>query len=433
MDASITESPDLDMDESDEDNDGVLIRRTDLDEYSDIEDSSNAVEESCGVNKKIESVTTDTDNENNSGTKGKDFKNTNNIIAPNEFVDYKKKTMVKDKATDRLCDSNNSSEDTLFKSPGPKGSATNKRSGRKIRPNAPLSNLPAVLTPLVINSNEETEKYTTPQMDEVLQKLTIHEVNKAPQKRRHSYESVDTIEKMKAIVSGRRVTRSLLALQSELNDTVGEKLEDSCISEGNIATDGTKKQALDKHKKNAKLSLRNKKNLGIIDKNNNTNQVLDEKQTRIQDSFEEKKTKSKDMNSEVIYNDTKSFMSRGNKLDITEKTIQMNPSGDASQNDQENMEIKFEKQSDVIDDDDGDKKRDSKKRLKRKLKVTNSNQIVKRKKEQMAVSAEECRSHGTKMKDDQSSSGSQSSHEFASSPASSSRSFTPLRKVRLEL
>ena len=94
----------------------------------------------------------------------------------------------------------------------------------------------AQATPLV-TALSTAENYTTPQMDEVLQKLAINEANKAPQKRRRSQEMASVDEIVKATVSGRRVTRSLMTPQSNkkrqraMKDSMKMKQNDDAVNE----------------------------------------------------------------------------------------------------------------------------------------------------------------------------------------------------------
>lgn len=69
-------------------------------------------------------------------------------------------------------------------------------------------------TPVIPTTSSTAQSNSTPLMDEVLQKMTLSEANKAPQKRRHSQEAAAVEEKSKVAVTGRRVTRTLLASQS---------------------------------------------------------------------------------------------------------------------------------------------------------------------------------------------------------------------------
>lgn len=406
-----SESQESDMDPE---NDGVLIRRADVD------DNNNVMEEMIVEQDKLdqnEEGSTDINDVNCSENTGNRDVNVE-IKKVNERAELGTHA---DNLNDGECN------DVHFKSP--MGSGSKKRKGRHTEPaymrTPDLLCGTVVVTPQVASSSA----YTTPQMDEVLQKLTIHEVNKAPQKRRHSYRS----EKAKAAVSGHRVTRSLLALRSSENaNDSADEIKDS--SENN------NKDMKCKYKKAGKLSLKNRRR-DITDVNDDKIDGNDQLDEAIK--LNVKSMRKSNSNTIVKRGNIKEFKQvsmniiaqKDDMEEDNENTIQMNPSGDASQIDQYNSG----NVDDILTIDrqvDGSKG-DSNRKLKRKLDVTKSVENVKKmKRETRAVSesglkSDVYRKDGFNTDGSLSSvSGSQlSSVEPGSSPASSLRSCTSLGKV----
>ena len=124
--------------------------------------------------------------------------------------------------------------DTVKLSKGRKGrkrTKVDKKSAEMTTPVGSSSKLKELVTP-TINQNMITgDNYTTPQMDEVLQQMTLEAASKAPQKKRQSVTNSTDIEKLRALTSGRRVTRSLIAAKEAIEGKSKEQ-EDSAAFGG---------------------------------------------------------------------------------------------------------------------------------------------------------------------------------------------------------
>ncbi|XP_052795342.1 uncharacterized protein LOC128228214 isoform X2 [Mya arenaria] len=153
------------------------------------------------------------------------------------------------KFTDQ-CDSqsskNSQGSDVAFKSPNPKKSCSKSTRKQKSTPRFSAAESMPQKTPDIARHGTEND-YTTPQMDELLQKLTMEEVNKAPQKRRMSKDAADD-DKLKAVTSGKRVTRSLLNKTADSQDNNAEMCE----------FQGPKEKVSDKGRKRQRKSMRGK-------------------------------------------------------------------------------------------------------------------------------------------------------------------------------
>lgn len=141
-------------------------------------------------------------------------------------------------------------EEMEFKSPEPKkrkGKKQSQGNNYKSR-SATESRVLTQTTPVVQATHMDLDNYTTPQMDESLQKLTMVKVNKAPQKRRQSHHLATKEEKLQALSAGRRVTRSLLAAQSSGRQEVESNPEGMLeTNESDIQTSGTPKKDAEKN------------------------------------------------------------------------------------------------------------------------------------------------------------------------------------------
>lgn len=136
-------------------------------------------------------------------------------------------------------------EEVEFKSPEPKkrkGKKQSQGNNCKAR-SATKSRVLTQTTPVLQVTHMDLENYTTPQMDEGLQKLTMVKVNKAPQKRRQSHDVATKEEKLQALSACRRVTRSLLNDQSSDRQEVESKPEGMLETEENdLQTNRTPKK-----------------------------------------------------------------------------------------------------------------------------------------------------------------------------------------------
>ena len=137
----------------------------------------------------------------------------------------------------------------LFKSPLPDMGTNNKRPrrGRKITkkdeksaevrtPVGSFAKISNLVTPTVPRNFDTLDNYTTPQMDEVLQQHALEVASKAPQKRRQSAPNTTDLEKLRALTSGRRVTRSLIACQEAITKMSSEQMH-STQGHGSNLTD----------------------------------------------------------------------------------------------------------------------------------------------------------------------------------------------------
>ena len=109
---------------------------------------------------------------------------------------------------------------------GRKRTKVDKKSAEMTTPVGSSSKLKELVTPTISQNMITGDNYTTPQMDEVLQQLTLEAASKAPQKKRQSGTNANELEKLKALTSGRRVTRSLLAAK-EASEKKTKELEHS--------------------------------------------------------------------------------------------------------------------------------------------------------------------------------------------------------------
>lgn len=406
-----TKAYETESQESDEDSedDRVLIRRANVDDNNNVMEEMIVVQEKLDQTEEGSTDITDADCNANTGN--------NDVSVEIKKVNERRAELGThaENVIDGECN-----DDVHFKSP--MGSGSKKRSGRKDRHRVPahmrtpdLLCGTVVVTPQVASSSEEARVYTTPQMDEVLQKLTIHQVNKAPQKRRHSYESVDQLEKVKAVISGRRVTRSLLALRSSENDN----------DSADEFKDSSRQKSVEKNKKDKKCKNKKAGKLSLTNRYRDITPVNDDK---IDGNEQLDKTKNLNVNAMNI-------IAQRDDLE-GENFVQMNPSGDAGQIDQQNC-VSVDDFV-IIDRQVNSSRGDSNIKLKRKRDATKSvDNIKKMKRETCALSESEQKSDVYR-KDRSytdgslsSGSGSQlSSVEPGSSPASSVRSCTSRGKVR---
>ena len=109
---------------------------------------------------------------------------------------------------------------------GRKRTKVDKKSAEMTTPVGSSSKLKVLVTPTISQNMTRGDNYTTPQMDEVLQQLTLEAASKAPQKKRQSGTNANELEKLKALTSGRRVTRSLIAAK-EASEKKTKELEHS--------------------------------------------------------------------------------------------------------------------------------------------------------------------------------------------------------------
>jgi len=189
---------DFTMDSEDDDGD-VLIRREDNYNRKDLSQ---------------ESITTEDEN-NPLNTEDQAFINncsesTNNVSA------YKKKR--KSQQSTVKTNENNSQDDSgLFDFKSPKKFTAKSHKKNKTTPNVHVLSSKASgmaqKTPDI--TNPSSTDYTTPQMDELLQKITMEEANKAPHKKKMDRD-INTQEKLQAVSAGRRVTRSLMTKTSQV-------------------------------------------------------------------------------------------------------------------------------------------------------------------------------------------------------------------------
>ena len=96
---------------------------------------------------------------------------------------------------------------------GRKRTKTDEKSAEAKTPVGSTAKIDQLVTPIIAPNHDIMDNYTTPLMDEVLQQSTLDEASKAPQKRRQTAPNTTDLEKLRALTSGRRVTRSLLATQ----------------------------------------------------------------------------------------------------------------------------------------------------------------------------------------------------------------------------
>ena len=96
---------------------------------------------------------------------------------------------------------------------GRKRTKTDEKSAEAKTPVGSTAKIAQLVTPIIAPNHDIMDNYTTPLMDEVLQQSTLDEASKAPQKRRQTAPNTTDLEKLRALTSGRRVTRSLLATQ----------------------------------------------------------------------------------------------------------------------------------------------------------------------------------------------------------------------------
>ncbi|XP_052282996.1 uncharacterized protein LOC127879926 isoform X2 [Dreissena polymorpha] len=127
---------------------------------------------------------------------------------------------------------------------------------------------------------DDKSEYTTPQMDGVLQKLAIKEVNKAPHKRRQSRENAAHTKKCNSSAKGNGVTRSLMVTKLErdtiaadvknvgnieIKDTFASTFNDTCEDKNYKSVNKTKNKGIGKRKakRNRALSLDDQETLAI--------------------------------------------------------------------------------------------------------------------------------------------------------------------------
>ena len=117
--------------------------------------------------------------------------------------------------------------DTTKARRGRKRTKTDEKSAEANTPVGSTAKIGQLVTPTIAPNHYIMDNYTTPLMDEVLQQSTLDEASKAPQKRRQSAPNTTDVEKLRALTSGRRVTRSLLATQEAVAKTSPAKLQPS--------------------------------------------------------------------------------------------------------------------------------------------------------------------------------------------------------------
>ena len=142
---------------------------------------------------------------------------TNSVLKAENFQEHQHQQVNKE---------NVNSAGDVFKSPlpdtvkpskarkGRKKTKVDKRSAEMTTPVGSSSKLKELVTPTITQNMITGDNYTTPQMDEVLQQLTLEAASKAPQKKRQSFTNSTDFEKLRALTSGRRVTRSLIAAKA---------------------------------------------------------------------------------------------------------------------------------------------------------------------------------------------------------------------------
>ncbi|XP_053399744.1 uncharacterized protein LOC123557432 isoform X2 [Mercenaria mercenaria] len=375
---------------SDEEDDGILIRRTDFDNNGDVDGEMSVDKEEFDMSK--------------NGNEG-----------------------------------NGKYDDVCFKSPNPKRSLVEQTTKKGSRQQAPadlttpkfLSTLQGNSTPQVSSVAEEA--YTTPQMDEVLQKMTINEAKKAPQKQKYSYESANQLEKMKAVASGRRVTRSLVVHTAELNAD-GKEFEGTNERVVSLNKTGMIKGKFDS-KKEHRLSLKNMKKIkDLTDEEGQCN-------NDIKHFKEAEKFDGRNLENTILKSESKNTRAKTNKrkcletenLEVDENAIEMTPSGDASQTGKDHVVKKVD--SFIFKMEANDYSEGNTKIVKNKLPVSKSGKNVKKQKRRHITSSEFGEYNKDEAKDDFSlrssvSSGSESlcSVRYGSSPASFVKSPTSLRE-----
>lgn len=99
---------------------------------------------------------------------------------------------------------------------GRKGTKSGQKSAEVTTPVGLSAKLSQLATPSVPQNLSTRDKYATPQMDEILQQLTLQAASKAPQKKRLSAPTTTELEKLRVVTAGRRVTRSLIAAREAL-------------------------------------------------------------------------------------------------------------------------------------------------------------------------------------------------------------------------
>ena len=110
---------------------------------------------------------------------------------------------------------------------GRKRAKTDEKSAEAKTPVGSAAKIGQLVTPTIAQNHDIMNNYTTPLMDEVLQQSTLDEASKAPKKRRQSAPNTTDLEKLRALTSGRRVTRSLLATQQSVAKASPAKLQSS--------------------------------------------------------------------------------------------------------------------------------------------------------------------------------------------------------------
>ena len=116
---------------------------------------------------------------------------------------------------------------------GRKRTKVDKKCAEMTTPVGSSSKLIQLVTPTVSHNMNIGHNYTTPQMDEVLQQITLEAASKAPQKKRESAPNATDLEKLRALTAGRRVTRSLIAAKEAIEKKSKEE-EDSGADIGGI-------------------------------------------------------------------------------------------------------------------------------------------------------------------------------------------------------
>lgn len=424
----------------DSDDDAVLIRRADIDVNSNMEKTD---EFSGGENMKTgialevtNSLTEDYENEYKQEIKG----NSRRKCSARDLTKGSQRSLSGKKKNEPVADSLTSIVDAgatkhfqsdsmdVFKSPTPSNGKRKRgqySAPAKLKTPNLVSGVKTTVTPQVTGASMEQDNYTTPQMDDILQKLTINEVKKAPQKRRHSSDSVDQVERTRLASSGRWVTRSLMAQRSV---SLGSEVMSSLDNEGcknkivvfqKQKEDMSAREEIEMPRGTRGLKKQKQKGIEVRDTNNNNFDVYDFNEKVVNCPFK--------IMSEI--QGQKKQLEKQTKENSAEESVALKPSGDAGQNMDAAEELS------ALKEQIENRRNVGKRETKRRYQVTSSGEDVKK----MKLDREEPKeTQNFQEEKDSLSSGSQectigsnsSSTEFGSTPPSSLRSLTPVGILR---